>query len=187
MEFVPIEELRTQLEVNVIGPIAVTQAFLPLLRIARGRIVNMSSVSGVVAFPFMGPYAASKHALEALSDSMRVELAPWEIQVSVIEPASVFTPIWEKGLKNAQGIWDRAPEEAKRLYGARLTKLQDRAAKMGREGDSPQVVADAVEHALCARRPRTRYPVARGARAASILAKVVPDRLRDKLFSRELS
>ena len=96
LEFLPLSELRKQFEVNVLGQIAVTQAFLPLLRQARGRIVNMSSIAGRVAFPYIGPYSASKYALEAISDALRIELLPWGISVSVIEPGDVATPIWKK-------------------------------------------------------------------------------------------
>ncbi|MEK7693262.1 MAG: SDR family oxidoreductase, partial [Chloroflexota bacterium] len=95
LEFVPIDDLRRQLEINVIGQIAVTQAFLALIRTARGRIVNIGSVSGKLATPFTGPYSASKFAMEALTDALRIELRPWKIEVSIVEPGSIATPIWE--------------------------------------------------------------------------------------------
>ena len=113
----PIDSLRSQLEINVIGHIAVTQALLTLLRQAQGRIINMSSVSGRVATPFLGPYAASKFALEALSDSMRLELMPWDINVSVIEPGPISTPIWTKSIEATKLMIDKLPQKAKVLYG----------------------------------------------------------------------
>src|SRR3990172_8450526 len=94
LEFLPIEDLRRQLEVNTIGQIAVTQAFLPLIRKGRGRIVNIGSIGGKMATPFLGPYAASKFAMEALTDSLRQELRPWDIHVAIVEPGSIATPIW---------------------------------------------------------------------------------------------
>src|SRR5918996_79044 len=97
LEIMPIDALRRQLEVNLVGQVAVTQAFLPLIRAARGRVVNISSVGGRVASPALGAYSASKYAIEALSDAMRMELHPWGIQVSVIEPGSISTEIWRRG------------------------------------------------------------------------------------------
>lgn len=94
LEFLDLDDIRCQFDVNFFGAISVTQAFLPLLRRARGRIVNMSSSGGLLALPFMGPYAASKFAMEAISDSLRVELKPWGISVSVVEPGAIATPIW---------------------------------------------------------------------------------------------
>src|SRR5919112_1052610 len=101
IEFIPLDELRRQLEVNLVGQVAVIQAFLPNIREATGRIVNISSIGGRIALPMVGPYAASKHALEAVSDSLRRELRPWGIHVSLIEPGGVTTPIWEKGKATA--------------------------------------------------------------------------------------
>ena len=97
VEFLELDELRRAFEVNFFGVIAVTQAFLPALRVGHGRIVNMSSNSGLVAAPFLSPYTTSKWALEALSDALRVELDPWKIRVVVIEPGAINTPIWTKG------------------------------------------------------------------------------------------
>jgi NAD(P)-dependent dehydrogenase (short-subunit alcohol dehydrogenase family) len=117
IEFLPVESFRQQLEVNLIGQLAVTQAFLPALRRAGGRVVNVSSIGGRVALPFVGPYAGSKFALEALSDSLRRELRPWGIEVSVIEPGSIATPMWDKGVDESQQIVDGLPPEGRELYG----------------------------------------------------------------------
>src|SRR3972149_6942761 len=107
LEFLPLEDIRRQLEVNVIDQIAVTQAFLPLLRKGRGRIVNVGSIAGKFATPFLGPYTASKHAMEGLSDALRQELRPWGIHVALVEPGSIATPIWQKGQANANEIEQR--------------------------------------------------------------------------------
>ena len=109
--------MRKELEINLIGTVAVTQAFLPLIRASKGRIVNMSSVSGLISYPFVGPYSASKFALEAISDSLRIELHPWGITVSLIEPGDVATPIWEKSLTMVDKMVKRWPPQAFRLYG----------------------------------------------------------------------
>src|SRR5207253_9122317 len=103
--------LREQLEVNVIGQVAVIQAFMPLLRQGRGRIVNIGSVAGRSVVPFQGAYSASKHALEAISDALRLELREWAIHVAIIEPGAIRTPIWEKGLKRADEMIAQFPDE----------------------------------------------------------------------------
>ena len=186
LEIVPLAELRRQLEVNVIGPIAATQAFLPLLRKARGRIVNMSSVSGRLAVPYLGPYAASKFALEALSDSLRVELRTWGIHVALVEPASIATPIWEKSLAAAEELEAAARPEQAGLYREDLEALR-RAVQHAAETAMPvERVVRAVLHALTARRPKTRYPVGLPSHLAIRLASWLPDRLRDWNMRRRL-
>jgi NAD(P)-dependent dehydrogenase (short-subunit alcohol dehydrogenase family) len=179
LEFLPITELRKQLEVNVIGQIAVTQAFLVLLRQAKGRIVNISSLNGRVAMPFVGPYAASKFGLEALTDALRVELKPWGIEVSSVQPGAIDTPIWEKSVAEAERVTKDFPAEADRLYGATLDAVRRRVVQRSQTGTSAREVAKAVAHALTARRPRTRYLVGREVKAIAILVKFLPDRVRD--------
>jgi len=149
LEIVPLDKLRLQFEVNVIGQIAVTQAFLPLLRAGKGRIVNMSSVSGLVAPPFLGPYAASKFALEALSDSLRGELSKWGISVSVIEPGNVATPIWEKTRTAAEKEGETMPPEAVALYREELDALRTTTERFGENAMPVERVVRAVVHALC--------------------------------------
>ena len=117
LEFVPLDELRRQLEVNTIGPIAVTQHFLPLVRQGRGRIVFVSSINGRISAPTHGPYSASKFALEALADALRMELTPSGIHVSVIEPGAIKASIWEKMGRYGDAVLARMPEGGKRLYG----------------------------------------------------------------------
>lgn len=189
LEFLPVEAFREQMEINVTGQLAVTQAFLPLLRRADppARIVFMGSVSGLLALPFMGPYSASKFALEALADSLRLELLPWGIHVALIEPGSVRTPIWQKGAALAQRMADRFPPEAEKLYGRAMRAVQRYAARLGETGIAPEEVARAVAHALTAPRPRTRYLVAPPGRARTTrLLRWLPDGVRDRLLTKGL-
>ncbi len=186
LEFIPIPELRRQLEVNLIGQVAVTQAFLPLLRQARGRIVNIGSIGGRVALPFVGPYAATKFALEAITDSLRRELRGTGVEVSIVRPGGIATPIWDRGLGTAEELRADFPPEAEALYGKALDAVRNAAAETGRSGLPPERVAEDVEHALTASRPRTRYLVGRDARARAALAKVLPDRVFDRLVARAL-
>ena len=184
LEFIPLDELRRQLEVNTIGPVAVTQHFLPLVRRGRGRIDFVSSIGGRSSNPIIGPYAASKFALEALADSLRVELAPSGIHVSVIEPGAVKTMIFEKAGPYGDLALARLPEEGKHLYGKMGRAVLDFFAKMERSAIPPDRVARVIEHALTAARPRTRYLVGIDARIQALLAWLLPDRTRDALFGR---
>ncbi|HEY0671600.1 MAG TPA: SDR family oxidoreductase [Longimicrobiales bacterium] len=186
LEFLPIRELRRQLEVNVIGQIAVTQAMLPMLRTARGRIVNIGSISGRSALPLTGAYAASKFALEALTDALRVELMPAGIEVSIVEPGVIATPIWETSLKSADVMMREMPKAAFDYYGRIIDAVRNRAVSGGTTGLPPRVVADAVAHALTARRPRTRYLVGRDARLRMLFQRL-PDRVRDRIIARRLA
>jgi NAD(P)-dependent dehydrogenase (short-subunit alcohol dehydrogenase family) len=138
LELVPLDELRRQLEVNVVGQVAVLQAFLPALRRSRGRVVLMGSIGGRSALPFLGPYAASKHALEALADVLRVELRPWDISVSIVEPASVKTAIWTKGATQADVMRAGISPEADALYAERMGRF--RAVALKRSTRSPPLV-----------------------------------------------
>jgi NAD(P)-dependent dehydrogenase (short-subunit alcohol dehydrogenase family) len=187
LEFLPIDEIRLQLEVNVVAQLAVTQAVLPVLRRSRessrgdhraGRIVFMSSVSGRSALPFVGAYGASKHALEAAADALRVELRPWELSVSLVEPGVIATPIWETARAAAHRNLERMPAAVQQYYGRALAAMDERA-KRGMKGLPPERVADAVAHALVARRPRTRYVVGRDAHARILMQRVLPTRVRD--------
>ena len=185
LELVPIGELRHQLEVNVVGQVAVTQAFLPALRRARGRVVLMGSIGGRSALPFLGPYAASKHALEAIADALRVELRPWGMHVSIVEPASVKTAIWTKGAAHAEAMTEGVPIETRELYAARIRKFREIALARG-PGVDPDRVADAVEHALTASRPKARYVVGRDAHLRAWIERL-PTRLRDRVLARVLT
>ena len=184
LEFVPLEELRHQLEVNLVGQVAVTQAFLPALRRTRGRIVFVGSIAGKSALPFLGPYAASKHALEAVADSLRLELRPWGIRVSIVEPGTIKTPIWTRGAAKADELL-AANDNAAELYGDRVAAFRRVAAKRGAGGAPAEKVAAVVESALTAERPRVRYLVGRDARIRAGFERL-PARARDRLYERLL-
>lgn len=186
IELIPLEDLRKEFEVNVVGQVAVTQAFLPQLRAARGRIVLMSSVSGKVAAPYLGPYAASKHALEAIGDSLRVELHRWGISVSVIEPGSIRTPIWDKARAEADQLAQRMPPEAEALYGEELEQMRRATERLAASGLPVETVVRAVAHALISPRPKTRYPVGAQTKLAVSVFKFLSDRTKDWLIRREL-
>jgi NAD(P)-dependent dehydrogenase (short-subunit alcohol dehydrogenase family) len=186
LEFVPVAELRRQLEVNVTGQVAVTQAFLPLIRRARGRIVNMGSMSGVLAPPFLGPYAASKFAMEALTDCLRVELRPWGIEVIIIEPGGIATPIWEKSLAAADRLLEGMPQLLFDYYGPVIKGMRRMVQRTGQSGLPVRLVAEAVTHALTARQPKTRYCIAKGGWLTQHVIARLPDRTRDGLIARRL-
>lgn len=178
LECLPMESFDRQMRVNVSGQVAVTQAFLPLLRRARGRIVFMSSESGRVVIPLLGAYAASKHALEAVADAFRRELSRAGIRVSIIEPGSIKTPIWEKATSVTQALRAEVPR-ADELYGAQLTAMEAMATQAPRYAAEPEVVTRAVHHALSARVPKVRYLVGPEARALVLLHAVSPARVFD--------
>jgi NAD(P)-dependent dehydrogenase (short-subunit alcohol dehydrogenase family) len=179
LEVIPLPQLRKQLEVNVIGQIAVTQAFLPLLRQAHGRIVNMGSIAGRGTIPMMGPYSASKFALEALTDALRLELYPWGIEVAIIEPGAVATPIWDKSLNQASDVEKDIPAEGKLLYEKAARAVKEAVQEAAQRAIPVDAVVEAVLHALTARRPKTRYLVGTDAKIRAIMAKWLPDRLQD--------
>ena len=187
LEFFPIEELRRVIEVNFIGQVAVTQVFLPALRAARGRIVNVSSIGGRVALPLAGPYASSKFALEAASDSLRRELGRHGVDVIVVEPGGVKTPIWEKGREKADEIQAGMPPEAEELYGDLVQAIRAETEKIANEtGMPPSAIAEVIGEALTASKPRTRYMVGRDAKVRARLAAILPDRVFDRLIARAL-
>jgi NAD(P)-dependent dehydrogenase (short-subunit alcohol dehydrogenase family) len=180
LEFLPVDSLREQLEINVIGQLAVTQHFIGALRAECGRIVNIGSVSGLIGAPGIGAYAMSKFALEAFNDVLRRELDPWEISVSIIEPGSVDTPIWDKAVASSRRMLDPLDEHRRAMYDQVMQPLARNAAA---EKTRPvSVVSDAIEHALTARRPKTRYAIGASARWVTILRRVLPDRGLDQLL-----
>jgi NAD(P)-dependent dehydrogenase (short-subunit alcohol dehydrogenase family) len=188
LEFLPIDRLRQQLEINLIGQAAVIQAFLPALRRTRGRIVNVSSIGGRVALPLVSPYNASKFGLEGLSDSLRRELRPQGVDVILIEPGGVKTPIWGKAGKLAdEMLADGVPAEAERIYGHMIAAVRAGTSRIAEEtGIEPREVAEAIGTALSASRPRTRYLVGRDAKIRGAMARVLPDRVMDRLIGRAL-
>jgi NAD(P)-dependent dehydrogenase (short-subunit alcohol dehydrogenase family) len=185
LEFLPIEVFRHQLEVNVTGQIAVTQALLPALRRGRGRIVFMGSIAGKSALPFLGAYGASKHALEAVADSLRLELAPWGIAVTIVEPGTIKTAIWTRSSERADELLETMDERFDKLYGPTIARFRRIALARGAAGAPAELVAKVVEEALTAPRPPTRRLVGRDARIRAGF-ELLPDRLRDRVLRRVL-
>jgi NAD(P)-dependent dehydrogenase (short-subunit alcohol dehydrogenase family) len=188
LEFIPLDEFRSQLEVNVVGQVAVTRAFLRLLRLGRGRIVNIGSAGGRVAIPFFGAYSASKFAFEAVTDALRVELRPWGISVAIVEVGGVATPIWRKSraaLAAAQTDW-AGHDRMQALYGDSIAGVLSAIDDAERIAIQAERVARAVERALTLARPKVRYLVGVEARAYGLLARFTPARFRDFIFVRRL-
>ncbi len=187
LEFIAVEDFQRQLEVNVTGVVRTTQAMLPLIREGgRGRIVSISSIGGRLALPLVGPYNASKFALEGLSDALRRELRPWGIHVALIEPGAVATPIWDKGVAQADDLDGDGRPEVRERYGEVIDAVRRESEKNRTKGVPPQEVADAVAHALTASRPKTRYLVGRDAKSRAPLARLLPDRAMDAAIARAL-
>lgn len=186
LEYLPLDEWREQFDVNVFGQVAVTKAMLPLLRIGTGRVVFVGSVSGKLATPMMGPYCASKFAIEAITQSLRYELRPWNLAVSVIEPGAVKTAIWAKGHTTADRLERDLPADAVHRYGHEIATLRKLFEQQDRAGVDPDLVAKAAEHALFARRPKTTYVVGTDARVQSALVRLLPDRTREAIVRRIL-
>lgn len=183
VETVTPEQWREQLEVNVIGQIAVTQAVLPLLRASRGRVVFISSVNGRISMPLLGPYCASKFALEAAADALRLEVKGWGISVVVIEPAQTDTDMWRTADDMVRQIEDRMSDEQRTLYAkhiAGMKKFVPAARKMAVPTD--KVVA-VVDEALTARHPRARYVVGLGPKLQAALVTHLPTAVRDRLMA----
>jgi len=180
IELVDLEELRQILEVNVVGQVAVTQALLPHLKRARGRIVFVGSAAGRFAAPLYGPYAASKFALEAVADSLRVELAAFGVGVSVVEPGAIESPIWEKGWETMRAAIDRARSEDRAAYGALIDKALENQRTSRGAALTTDAVVDALVHALEAPSPKIRYLVGRDAKIAAFMARL-PRRLADRV------
>jgi NAD(P)-dependent dehydrogenase (short-subunit alcohol dehydrogenase family) len=187
VEVLPVEQWRRQFEVNVLGQVAVTRALLPALLQARGRIVNMSSISGRFALPLVGPYAASKFALEAVSDCLRREVGPLGVHVACVEPGAIATPVWGKSRAEGERLVAEMPADARRRYDALITAIRRQAERMERDGLQPAAVAEVVGNAVTASRPRTRYVVGREARVRAVAARLLPDRALDALVRRALA
>jgi len=184
LELLHPDDLRKQFDVNVLGQVAVMQAMLPALRAAHGRIVFMSSVGGRVAMAFTAPYAASKHAIEAFGDALRVELASSHVQVTLVEPGSVATPIWDKARETGSQL--SVPPELQKEYG-RVPAAMDKALEdTAKRGVPAEQVALTIERALSARRMRSRYVVGRDARAMIFARGLLPDHVFDRVAKRVL-
>jgi len=187
LEFLPIDSFRQQIEINLIGQVAVTQAVLPALRRAGGRLLNVTSIGGRIAFPYTGAYHASKFGLEGVSDTLRRELRGQGIDVIVIEPGGVKTPIWRKGTEAAEEMAAALPPEMERLYGRLRESIRTESIRIAeRTGLEPSAVAEVIGTAMTASRPKTRYLVGRDAKSRWAVAKRVPDRVMDRLIARAL-
>jgi NAD(P)-dependent dehydrogenase (short-subunit alcohol dehydrogenase family) len=184
LETLPVEDFRRQVEVNLTAHVAVTQAMLPAIRRAPGRIVFITSIGGLMAFPLFGAYHAAKFGLEAVGDVFRQELRPWGISVSIVEPGSIATAIWERGDSEVDAIAARAGDGHADLYGETIEAGRELARKTGARGIAPEKVAATIERALSADRPRTRYLVGADARGQALLARFLPDRLVDWIVRR---
>ncbi|GCE25843.1 short-chain dehydrogenase/reductase [Dictyobacter alpinus] len=180
IELMPLEDIRSQFELNVIAHVGVTQAFLPLLKAARGTIINVSSISGRISVPVTGVYSASKYALEALSDAWRLELAPFGVRMVLIEPASSPTDIWKTSLQRSSEHIGAAGEKSP--Y-ARLVKMAESSAMQSMTKGFPvQKFADTVVRVLESPHPRARYGVPGSATVLMTLRRFLPDNLWDRLI-----
>lgn len=179
VEYTPIEQWREQFEVNLFGVVEMTRAFLELLRRGPGRNVIVGSVGGRIASPMLGPYSASKHAVEALAETLRHELWDWGIRTSVVEPGAVATPIWDKGRAQADRLEQELPAEARDRYARFIDVVRRAIDQQEKAGVPPDKVAQVVERALVAPRPRARYLVGADAHVQAALARYFPDRWRD--------
>ena len=181
LEVLPMNEIRRQFDVNVFGALAVTQAFLPQLRRARGRIVNMGSIAGRIALPFLGPYCMSKSALRAMTHALRLEVDAWGIDVALVEPGAIATPIWKKSNAAADVIQATLQNDTLAHYSRHLEGIRRVIAKAEEQAISADAVARAVEHALTAAHPKTEYLVGNDARMRAAINAVLPQFLQDRL------
>jgi NAD(P)-dependent dehydrogenase (short-subunit alcohol dehydrogenase family) len=184
VEYLPLAEIRRQLDVMLVAPFALIRVLLPALRAGRGRVVNMGSIGGRLGLPFISPYNAAKAGLAGMSDSLRQELAPVGVHVALVEPGSIRTEIWDKGIAATGEVLDGLPEEGRRLYGDRLVRTRRAAERTARMGIPPAKVAAAVAHALTAEKPKTRYLIGIDARIQAALRAALPDRALDAAMAR---
>ncbi|MCF6386146.1 SDR family NAD(P)-dependent oxidoreductase [Mycobacterium sp. MBM] len=185
IEVFAIDEWRRMFEVNLFGQVAVTQALLPALMLAKGRVVNISSVGGRVAMAAYGPYAATKFALEAVSDSLRREMAAFGVGVVVIEPGAVRTEMLERAIATAGELVSTMTAEQSARYGALVRAVNGQAASSTESGVPADAAAKIIVKAVTARKPRTRYPVGREAALIRWLP-LLPDRTLDRILAAAL-
>jgi NAD(P)-dependent dehydrogenase (short-subunit alcohol dehydrogenase family) len=185
LELQPMADFRRQLEVNLFGPVAMIQAFLPQIRRGGGRIVNVGSIGGILVLPLNGAYSASKFGMRAISDALRLELRQWGIHVSLIEVAPVKTAIFGKTYAELDGLEKKLGADGYRLYAQQIASIRKAVEKAEADGDSPVVIAKAVHHALTSDKPKTRYLVGHGGKETAVAA-ALPDRMRDRALAREL-
>jgi NAD(P)-dependent dehydrogenase (short-subunit alcohol dehydrogenase family) len=187
LEALPIEDFRRQVELNLIAQVAVTQAMLPAIRVAHGRVVMVSSMGGRVALPLTGAYHAAKFGLEAVGDSLRQELAPWGIKVVLIEPGSIDTPIWKSGQEDADDLLERASAGMRELYGATIERYRQVVQDTAERGIPAEKVAAKIQHALEASRPKARYLIGIDAQVMARLKPLVPTPVFDWMIARAMA
>jgi NAD(P)-dependent dehydrogenase (short-subunit alcohol dehydrogenase family) len=186
-ESLDVDDWRAQFEVNFFGPIILTRALLPSLLTTKGRVVNVGSIGGRMSMPFVGPYNSSKFAVRSWTDAMRMELAPHGVHVSLIEPGSIDTPLWQKGNELADEQLDRLTDEQQERYAAQITGARKAADFAAGHGIPADRVAEVIEHALTAHRPKGRYLVGTDARVQatlSMLPAAASDRIMSTVFKR---
>lgn len=185
LEFIALDDLRRQLDVNVIGQVAATQAFLPMIRKSKGRILITGSIGGFFTTPMLTPYCMSKYAMEAMADGLRRELRRFGVHVVLLEPGGIQSKIWEKGIGESETFIKNAPPEMMEIYGWLVNALRRVAPQMEKRSKSPQDVLDCVIHALESPRPKTRYRMGANSTVQKIIA-TLPDRWQDALVARML-
>ena len=185
LEFQPMADFRAQLDTNLFGQVAVTQAFLPLLRKGNGRLVNIGSIGGRLVLPLHGAYSASKFALEAVTDAFRLELREWDIHVSLVDPGGSKSAIFGKTLAAIDEMEEGLHDRGIVLYDGDIAAVRALVEKTADDAAPADDVAKAVVNALTARKPKTRYLAGKGARAVAVLAKTLPDRLKDVAVAHE--
>ena len=186
MEFMPMERIREQFEINFFGQISVTQRFLPLIRQGKGRIINISSKEAILAMPLIGPYCASKFALEAFSDALRLELKQWNIPVSIIQPGTIATQIIEQSISSAEECVRDLPEHAGELYNECFIAARKTADKILKAAIPTEKVAKTILKALTVKKPKPRYTVGVDARALSIMSRLMSDNMMDKIILKQM-
>jgi NAD(P)-dependent dehydrogenase (short-subunit alcohol dehydrogenase family) len=184
LETLSATDLREQFDFNVVGAVALTNLVLPRLRASRGRIVFVSSLSGVISTPMTGAYNASKFALEAIADAWRLELRPWGIKVILVEPAMTDTDLWRKAPETLEAEAAEMSADHRELYAEHLDGMRKTVPRMQKMAKPVDTVAAAIEKALTAARPRARYPVGTDVRVQAALSGVTPDRVKDAAFAR---
>ncbi len=186
IEFQPLADFRTQVEVNLIGQVAVIQGFLPLIRRGRGRIVNVGSIGGLMALPLHGAYSASKFGVEGLSDALRLELRQWDIPVSLVDPGATESAIFGKTLAQIDEVGKSLDEGGRRLYDGQLAAVRRLVEETAAEAAPAITVAEAIADALTSKKPKARYLAGHGAKSTAMLARMLPDRAKDRAVAHEV-
>ena len=183
VEVLSVDDLSRELDVNVTAQIGVIQAVLPKIREAHGRVVFMSSLSGLITLPGAGPYSASKYAVESLADALRIELRPWRISVSLIEPGPTRTDMWGDMLDRHDRMTAQLTEEHRELYASHLAGNRKFLARLQKLAGDPNKVVKAIDHALTSKHPKRRYLVGNLSRVQKTLVSITPTAVVDAVLS----